>query len=338
MKRINISAMLLAALLSVSCGEKIDTDASQHAIGFTTLSTKAGQLDMPAGTFTVAGKYSAGSTFNAASAMNVFDSALQNVQTDGTGACTYSPVKYWKSSSTYRFRAVSPMAPDQVNYSDDLNGNAVITNFTVNASADSQKDLLLSDMVERQTTSPIGTPVPVEMVFRHLLCKVYVQIIENANEPLANPGSDEFNVTGVSLTGMPDKGTYTGTSTAGSWNTSSAGALACVNNTPHIAPENYDDTDSDATKANIWANGLLLIPQTVNSANAVNLVLSYQFRHVGGDWSNKSVSIPVPDITWEAGKVYTYQLAMSEESYIQFGSIIVDEWGSTQASGSVIIK
>ncbi len=338
MKRLKISALLLAALLAVSCEERIDADASQHAIGFTTLSTKADPLNMPAGTFTVAGKYSAGSTYSAASAVNVFGSALQNVQTDGTGTCSYSPVKYWKSSSSYRFRAVSPIAPDQVSYSDDLSGNAVISNFMVNASANSQKDLLLSDMVERQTSSPIGTPAPVEMVFRHLLCKVYVQIIENANEPLSNPGSDEFNVTGVSLSGMPDRGTYTGTSTSGSWDISSAGTLACVNNTPHIAPENYDDTDSDATKANIWENGLLLIPQTVNSSNAVNLVLSYQFRHAGDDWSNKSVSIPIPDITWEAGKVYTYQLAMSEESYIQFGGIIVDEWGSTQASGSVIIK
>lgn len=325
------SFILPFVVLALAAGcEKSPAVEGGCPIGFGVAGTKA-EINMPAGTFSVIGKRCAGSTWDALTAQDVFTGSIQNVTTDGTGACSYSPLQYWKANSAYRFRAVSPIAPDKVNWSDGLDGDATITNFTVNATASAQKDLLLSDVASASVGAAIGSPAPVALVFHHLLCNVHVQICEDTTEPLANPGSDVFTVTGVKLTGMPDKGTYTGTATSGSWNTGAAGSLSCVNNTSRTAPDSFDDSE-------IWENGLLLIPQTVSSSNAVSLVLDYQVSHAGGAASNKSVSIPIPDITWEAGKVYTYQLALSEESYIQFGNISVEPWGSTQASGSVIIK
>lgn len=332
MKTHSIIILAAAAILSAAltaCNGKLKPEENTNPIGFSTETTKA-VVDMPAGTFTAAGKYCSGSSWTLGASSDVFSTAFQNISTDGAGSCTYTPVQYWKANSVYRFRAISPIAPDQVNYTDNLDGSATITNFTVSPSAASQKDLLLSDMATATISSPIGNPAPVALTFRHLLCKIRVQIIEDTSEPLSAPGSDVFTITGVKLTGLPDSGTYTGTSESGSWNTDAALLLSCVNNTAHTAPDSYSDPSAD-----IWSDGLKLIPMTIT--NQVNLVLDYTVTH-SGETSSKSVVIPIPSITWEAGKQYTYQLALSEDLYIYFGNISVDSWGATQASGTVIIK
>ena len=337
MRKKGLYILVATALLAWSCGkEDFSASDSPRPIVFSMLSlnstssTKADTYTYlsSGSTISVAARKSAGTTWSSTDASYVFNttSHLQNVQTtNGSGACTYSPAAYWSGNSVFRFRAVYPIAPDQVSYSDDLDGNAVISNFTVNASASAQKDLMLSDMVERSLTS-VGNPDPVEIVFHHLLCKVTFKINEDITTP--NAGLDVFTVTGVKLNGLPDRGSYTGTSTSGTWNTAGALGLTCINNT------NYN-IDNAGTYTTVF-DGLLLIPMTIT--NQVNMVLDYKVSHNGGEATTKSAVISIPAITWEAGKVYTYQLSMSEEYYIRFGNITVDPWGSTQSSGSVIIK
>ncbi len=348
--------ILVVALLAWSCRkEEIPAIDSSCPIAFSMLSTgstpstKADTYTyFPTGTsFTVAARKSAGSTWNSSNAAYVFNTTnhLQNVQTtNATGTCTYSPAAYWSGNSVFRFRAVYPVASTQVNYTDDLDGNAVISNFTVNATGDSQKDLMLSDLVERTVTT-VGDPAPVDIVFHHLLCKVIVQIGEETNSTLApNASLDEFTITGVSLNGLPKQGTYTYTGTSntwnpanGNWSLSGSESLTCVNN-------NSSTLANDGTYTTVF-DGLLLIPMTIsNMVNGVNMVVNYTVTHDDGDpttpveTSTPRVSIPIPPITWEAGKVYTYQLKMSEEYYIRFGNITVDTWGNPQSSGTVIIK
>lgn len=340
--------LLLTAVVLTACEKKAGLELDSAPIGFGIAATKADPepIDMPDGTFTAVGKFCSGSTWNASTASDVFATTLQNITTDGTSACTYTPIRYWKSNSTYRFRAVSPIAPDQVNYTDDLNGNATITNFTVSASAASQKDLMLSELAEVTKDASIGTPSPVALTFHHLLCKVIIQIGEETNTSLApNASLDEFTITGVRLNGLPKQGTYTYTGTtsdtwnasSGTWSLGGSENLTCINNTSYTLA-------SDGAFTTVF-DGLLLIPMTINNTvNGVNMVVSYTVSHDDGDpdtdpeVSTPTVSIPIPPITWEAGKVYTYQLKMSEEYYIRFGNITVDTWGSPQSSGTVIIK
>ena len=352
MRKKGIYILVTTALLAWSCGrEELPAADSSRPIAFSMLSTKADTYTyLPSGsTFTVAAKKCAGTSWDSSDAVNVFKttSGLQNVQTtNATGACTYSPAAYWSSNSVFRFRAVYPIAPDQVNYTDDLDGNAVISNFTVNASASAQKDLMLSELVERTTSSPVGSPAAVDIVFHHLLCKVIIKIGEETVTSLApNAELDEFTITGVRLNGLPKQGTYTYTGTTsgtwnaanGTWSLGGSESLTCINNT------NYT-LSNDGTLTTIF-EGLLLIPMTISTTvNGVNMVVSYTVTHDDGnpttdpEISTPTVSIPIPPITWEAGKVYTYQLKMSEEYYIRFGNITVDTWGSPQSSGTVIIK
>ena len=331
MRKKGIYILVATALLAWSCGrEELPAADSSRPIAFSMPATKADTYTyLPSETsFTVAARKSSGSTWSGTGAANVFKTTngLQNVQTtNGAGACAYSPAAYWSGNSVFRFRAVYPIAPDLVNYTDDLNGNAVISNFSVNASASAQKDLMLSDMVERTLTT-VGNPDPVDIVFHHLLCKVIFKINEDTSA--LNDSLDVFTITGVKLNGLPDRGTYTGTATSGTWSTLGAQGLTCINNT------NYD-IDNDGAYTTVF-DGLLLIPMTIT--NQVNMVLDYKVSHNGGEATTKSAVISIPAISWEAGKVYTYQLSMSEEYYIKFGNITVDTWGSTQASGSVIIK
>lgn len=313
-------------VLSSGCEKAPVSEGGSYPIGFGVATTKAGDVSMPAGTFSVKGSRSSGSTWDSTTAQDVFATSIQNVTTDGTGACSYTPVQYWRNGNAYRFRAVSPIAPDQVNYSDDLSGNAVITNFTVNASELAQKDLLLSELATAVTGASIGEPAPVNLRFHHLLCKIIIKIGEDISTP--NASLDVFTVTGVKLNGLPDRGTYTGTATSGTWNTDGALGLTCVNNTNYAL-------DNGGAYTTVFS-GLLLIPMTVT--NQVKMVLDYKVSHDGGEATTKSAVISIPPITWTAGNIYTYQLSISEEYFIKFGNITADPWGSTQASGSVIIK
>lgn len=337
MKRPLILSSLILAL-AFGCEKTPGEGSDGCPIGFGVTGTKA-EINMPAGTFSVIGRRCIGSSWDSSEALDVFATSIQNVTTDGTGACSYTPTQYWKINSVYRFRAVSPIAPDLVSYSDDLSGDAVISNFSVNSSAASQMDLMMSNLAASIVGQVIGSPAPVALTFRHLLANIHIQIVEDTTKPLGAVGTDEFTINGVRLTGMPDKGTYTGTGTAGTWDTSYASSLSCVNNTSHIAPDTFTETDGGGVlKCEVWPEGLKLIPQTVNTSNAVTLVVNYLVSHNGGPASSKSVSIPIPDITWLPGMKYTYQLAMSEEPSILLGGISVETWGSTQANGSIIIK
>ncbi len=322
--------MAVVAFFS-ACQNDDVVSGSQLPIALSVNGTRADVLvNLPAGTeFAVTAKRCQGNSWNAASAVDVFKTGVQAVTVDGTGACSYSPVEYWKPGNSYRFRAVSPISEGVVNCTDNLNGDVVISDFTVNPSTDYQKDLLLSDLVSVSTPTPLGEPAAVALTFRHLLTNVRVQIIEDT---IFYEGGDVFNITSVKLTGLYGKATYTGDFDSGNWSIDPSASLSCgVNFTNHIAPDSYSDTSAD-----IWAGGLKLIPMTVS--NQVNLVLDYTVSHNGGEPAPKNVVIPIPSITWEAGKIYTYQLALSEDLYIHFGNITVESWGSTQSSGTVIIR
>lgn len=324
---------LAIALVAHSCHHVDPEIGVQRAIGFSALETKAGatadNIAASGSAFIVRGSASTGSTW-ASGATTVFDGVT--VTSDGT-AWTYDPLQYWLPSSAYRFRAVWPASAfgtSGATYTDDLSSGAVITDFTVSPYPDNQVDLLLSELAEVTTDGaglPSTTSGKVNLQFEHILSNVHLQIYEDTD---SNEGADEFEIIGVNLNGMKSKGTYSGTTESGTWNTSSASSLSCVKNfTGKIAP------DASGTDAEIWEDGLYLIPQ--QTANDVNLALDYKVTH-GGSTANKSVVIPIPSTEWKAGYKYTYTIALSESYYIVFTDITIEAWGTTQASGTVIIK
>lgn len=326
---------LAASAVSPSC-RRIDPDPEiRHAIGFSTPDTKAGassgNIAASGSAFVVNGSASPGAAWASESAVTVMDGVT--VTSDGT-SWSYAPLRYWNPSSAYRFRAAWPASEfgeSGAEYSDDMASGAVISGFTVSPYPDNQVDLLLSRLSEI-TTDGAGLPGSisgkVDIRFEHLLCNIHLQIYEDTS---SNGGEDVFEIIGVNLNGMKSRGSYTGTAESGTWNTGSASSLSCIKNfTGKTAP------DSAGAEAEVWEDGLFLIPQL--TANDVNLALDYKVQHGSSAPASKSVVIPVPPTEWKAGHRYTYTVALSESYHIIFTDITVEPWGTTQASGTIIIK
>mgnify|MGYP003297477732 CR=1 FL=1 len=331
--RIINSRMLLPVaalgLLFCSCQkDELPFDVDSAPINFSVEQTKASVTSvdgMKESAFVVNGTVGSTSLFSG-----------QNVEWSSTSSeWTYSPAKFWKANSTYNFRAVWPATAlsATTTYSDNLT-SATVSNFTVLSVQASQVDLLMSDITPVNTGSNV-TGLSATLSFRHILCQVLLKIKQNDND------DDVFHITGITLTGVKDRGSYTvgsGIATSGTWNTSGSMVLTFTKNysTPGF------DLSSAGVKGNyqsVWDGGLLLIPQTISGDVIVNI--DYKVTH-GGDTRTKFVSLhlPKPDGKegWEPGMTYTYQIVMSEQYNIMFSNPVVEPWGTAQASGTIVIK
>ncbi len=262
----------------------------------------------------------------------LFEAQTVSWNNSGAGAWTYTPIKYWKASSSYKFRAVWPSSAGT--YTDGLTGNdAVIAGFTVSNTVNSQTDLLMSDLESVTTPASISSQPDVTLRFRHILSKVIFKV----RKASAAQDDDEFRIVEFSVTGMKNKGTFTGSSTSGNWNYTGATTLTCT--------QSYEGSDYPvinkgdwADSRLIWPDGLLLLPQPITGDVRVNITFSV--KHDGKTTTKSlSPSLPTPEGStgWEQGKIYIYQLDINQQYNIIFATPIVESWGTEQPSGTVII-
>ena len=224
------------------------------------------------------------------------------------GVWTYSPLQYWKQGA-YKFRAVWP---DSVyTYTDGLTGNdAVITGFTVPSDTAKQSDLLMSGIVSGTLSDTSNPPTGISFDFRHILSKVIFKV----KKETAAQDDDVFRIIEFTVTGMKNKGSYTGSNTTGTWNYAGATSLTCTKS--YALPGLKIDkgvTSTDWSKAKlIWKDGLLLLPQSISGDVKVNVTFSVT-HDSKTDTKSLSLSLPSPSTGgWAAGKQYTYQLDINQ--------------------------
>lgn len=87
---------------------------------------------------------------------------------------------------------------------------------------------------------------------------------------------------------------------------------------------------------------LTLIPQSFNRNDiALTIVYAYQQNGLVDSESpiiEKTVMTTLPAGEWKSGKVYTYNITISESNLIVFKNIGVQEWGAPISGGAIIIK
>ena len=232
---------------------------------------------------------------------------------------SYTTDKYW-TYNTYNFYAVYPKGTTATY--NVANNTFTINNYNVK----NTEDLLCAS--ETHTYPKNGTTV--NLNFKHLLTKVSVNLVKDATE---NSG-DKIVVTDVSLNGMYMQGNYTldnGTSPeTGKWN-----GLA-NSSTMSSGTINQELTTSEIAVL----TDCMMVPQTFSADHTVYLVVNYTFDqgNDGNNISTKTLIAPLPyGYVWGINTNIVYKATILVDHNIEFATPVVEEWGTEQAGGTIII-
>lgn len=296
--------------------------------------------DLQAKSFAVLGKYSSGDSYNASALSTVFDNQEVHYDTSSEPAAwVYEPIQRWNRNSTYRFCAYWPKA-DGVTLDGDMNSEVTLSNFTVAAQAANQVDLLISDTVAVKVGNPRtmsetgGNKVHDGIPFRfhHILCYLQFKVKKSDTTP------NSITITGLRLSGVKNSGAFSMTGagwTTGSWTASGSGNMSLVGHNEDVIKDSGDGVSIVDEKNN--SVGFIVIPQT--PAGTEILTIEYISTPNGGLPATKRAEFNIPTSTaWQINKKITYQLAIDEHNNIIFGTPTVDDWGTAEASGTIIIK
>ena len=343
-KVIFLSAIALAAAVSCSKSEVVDTKFESETIGFDTYigrdaQTKATIADAASlqvakgGGIGIYGFYTATTDWKATTAAKLLSN--ENLYY-ADNAWKYDAVKYWTNETDkYTFFAYAPYGNENIVAPTGEVADPAIT-YTVVNDLKQQTDLLYSNNAENVTktscTKDGTTAVPFQ--FKHALSRLSVKAkavmydLSGAvvNTPAANQKYDNiFTITDITLTG---KFNTTGTLTL------SSGLWTPVKPT---ATTTYDLVDVASKELNAEfhdfsasANYLMLIPTDFSAeGNAANLNVTYTITYAGA--TSAPITKPLTIATkFEPGKAYSINLILQRDknNAITFTVESIEGWGS----------
>lgn len=224
----------------------------------------------------------------------------------------YNNPEYW-TYNTYNFYAVYPKNTE-ANYA---NGTFTISDYKVN----NTEDLLCASATHTYPNN--GTTVT--FGFKHLLAKVSIELKKDREKH----DSDEIVVTSVSLNGMYMQGNYVSSQETETW--------ADLENSSSLSK---DINKELSTNYEVVLDECMMIPQVFSDEHQVYLVVNYTFDQ-GGDNDNlstKSLITPLPiEYKWDINTHIVYKATITVDHNIEFATPVVEEWGTEQAGGTIII-
>ena len=357
-KVIFLSAIALAAAVSCSKSEVVDTKFESETIGFDTYLGRDAQTKATETTaanlaeFGVYGFYTAAVDYASGTTANL----MNHVQVTKSGNdWTYSPARYWTNDTDkYTFFAYAPSSVGEAD-------GAPVIEYTVDENLANQKDVIYSvnnrNVTKTSCKQTDGTYVPFE--FKHALSRIAVK----ANAKMYD------KATGQEVTGTPSEGQeYDHTFTIK--NISLSGKF-CTTGTMDLSTPYTKDADGNITGGGpVWAstpsavtydltgdvtqpltatsynfsaeianNYLMVIPTTFsadkdaegNYTKAAALTIKYTVTYAGAtsDVITKTVYITTG---FEQGKAYVIELTLqrNDDNAIIFNVKGVDGWGGDQ--------
>ena len=325
MKKIVLTVFAAAALAACSTPDIPVSDP--HAISFGNVGTRAGLSDIQNGGFGVW-------AFITNSVQQNFPLMNNQKVEYSDGVWDYSPKKYWVDDTQYSFVATYPYFED----SDTLDSANGDVKFSVETPS------LVDYLVATNTTdtSIEGYETTVQLSFQHVLTSVGLNIWRDG----AKHQNDHMRIRKVTLSNIRKAGTYS--IVDGTW------AYTNDKLTVEVVNNNISDND-DIGAAMIKDDGslqtgrspadpfgtMMLLPQTLNASNRVSLKIEYELkRNNAADWESAELETVLPEITWAAGRRYTYNVVLSSvtDITIYYIQTKVDQWGTPQVGATVIIK
>ena len=249
------------------------------------------------------------------------------------GSWVYSPLQYWLDNTEFSFIAVYPRGA----YSYNEENKAIELSVS---NTPSVTDYLMA--TNTTDTSVEGFSTTVDLQFKHMLTSVGLNIWRDGGKHQ----NDQMRIKSVTLGNIIKSGVYS--SATESWTNNNNDKLALEK-----VYENFSDDDNigaatmengSLTTGGIAASPfgqMMLLPQTLDDSNVVSLKIVYELkRQNAADWEESELETVLPNITWNAGQRYTYNVVLSSvtDITVYYIQTKVDPWGTPQVGGTVIIK
>lgn len=349
MKKALIYILAFAAICGCSKTDLISGQSDKDAIVFDNVQTKAiinSADDIK--NFGVIAQMNLGNEDAQESGSNQYVLLLENEEVSRTevGApWTYENTRYWVTDRVYHFFSVWPYSGDEGSPVTNVSSVAPGGNgeygygvtFDTPEAADHE---LLTSQATVKTKTGFNFPDAVGFKMQHELTNVNFKLWRDAKDDEGNL-KDKIRVKKVIISNVTKKATLTATRTSSSWRHSS---------NKMTITKDYGETGIDVAAATLvdgqlqvvndgkqpgipfGDDGLLLIPHTITSSNAVILKVIYDLqRPIDQEenlWEEKTLQAFLPEGTWPAGKRVTYNMVISGERTItQFQiNTIVEDW------------
>jgi hypothetical protein len=274
-------------------------------------------------------------------------------RTSPEAAWTYDHTRYWVPDRAFHFFAVWPYSEDSNSSVTNVSastGNGPY-NYNVTYTTPDAADQELLTAVKTETTTETSFPSGVDFEFAHQLTNVHFKIWRDAKDDNEVYGlRDKIRVKQVIISNVTKTATLTtdGLGSSSSWNYASekmtftkdygeegidVAAAKLVNGVLTEVDEGKNPEPDPGIP--FGDEGLLLIPHTITSTNAVIIRVIYDLQRPidqGQDediWEEgKMLQAFLPEGTWPAGKKVTYNMVISGERTITEFQIntIVEDW------------
>ncbi len=317
-KVIFISALAIAAAVSCTKSDIVDTKFGNDVIGFESYigraaQTKAAVINDGNITEEVIGLYGfytgtdpfAGDT----SIPNLWDN---KTLTHGDAGWTPDGTKYWTNSSdNYSFLAYAPYATGKTgNGLVASNGANPTVTYTVPATITSQKDVLYANPITDMKRGETDTPPTVGLTMKHALSRIAIK----ANEK--HPDYS-YTITALSLTGtFVKENTFSLVESKWATATGAEETYNFVVNNAVVDATNGGNAEADPVQFVdcTGADYLMVIPTTVTEA-----ILTVKYKTTYGTEGNEVISAEIEkevkiSQTFEMGKAYTINLTFEPNS------------------------
>ena len=244
---------------------------------------------------------------------NVFEG--REVTYTAASGCTYQGTEYWVPDQTYNFYAIYPAELPAETVAGVKDGTITVTGSQTGNDA---VDLMTAIQTGVAADGMISSSSSVELHFQHALARVTCKVaVVNS----------EVTVNSLRLYRVGYQGNYSSASTP-SWRVTET---CTADDTPFATASDasFTLTPTDTYRENVLGD-LLLLPQALQEGAAC-FDLAYRHNGLADGDPDRTVTVPLPAITWEAGSSYNYTLTIQADVTL---NVSVKDWDEVNTSVS----
>lgn len=267
-------------------------------------------------------------TFKDNSPIKVFDG---DIVTYRGGKWEYNNAQYWFPQHEHSFIAMHPVEAKGMS-APEYSRSWLSYNYTLPTDFTEAKDLMVATHRRMAEANPAAKATPVALKFFHVMSRV--------NFLLTNAGAaDIVRVNEIKLEGVNRTGTFAiipspllSGSQTDDFDFTWSGISDIGNVTASIR---VDVPENEALSLFPDDNALFMIPQPDN--NGVIMHINYTLIDAGANDEQLTLTAQAPIGGWEAGKIYTYSLSVSEITKEMYLTVSVKDWQAPKQPTTITV-
>ena len=240
---------------------------------------------------------------------------------------TYDNTRYWVNDRTFYFFGFYPETTVITRTSEESESGTILRytgSVQVPYAADS--DFMTALTIQGEIPEGEEFPEGVPMQFKHYFANIGFEATKDANNA-------RITITSIGFSGISRTANLSIVCQPGSSYTEE---LVHVAEQRTVLRRNLSYDIGNKTPL-LKDNGLLVVPQSI-AEGQVMLNISYEYQQDGQEVEYFTFSKAIPAVEWKANQRYVYTLTLSVDKNIYISTPTVEEWGSPQSGGIIIIK